>query len=286
MLLPPGTWPSTSRSTPTRPGARYPPGWADDIRVSFDGGAIGALVINDSRSPSDAQSSNPSSSAAAAFLGLLDQRGIAVAGGSGDGAAPVGASVLAGVQSAPLSEIVNELLATSDNLTAEMMVKEIGLAVAQRGSRPDGLQAMLDRLVSWGVPTAGVRLTDGSGLSYDNQLTCAALAGVLQRGSATDAVGAGLARAGQDGSTLADSFEQQGLAGVLQGKTGTLHNPYEVKSLGGYYVVAGSEVGFVLILNGPAALGYASAWEQLGAALLAAGAGPSAEALAPLSSVS
>lgn len=265
---------------------RYPPGWADDIRVSFDGGAIGALVINDSRSPSGTQSSNPSSSAAAAFLGLLDQRGIAVAGGSGDGVAPVGASVLAGVQSAPLSEIVNELLATSDNLTAEMMVKEIGLAVAQRGSRPDGLQAMLDRLVSWGVPTAGVRLTDGSGLSYDNQLTCAVLAGVLQRGSATDAVGAGLARAGQDGSTLADSFEQQGLAGVLQGKTGTLHNPYEVKSLGGYYVVAGSEVGFVLILNGPAALGYASAWEQLGAALLAAGAGPSAEALAPLSSVS
>ena len=63
-------------------------------------------------------------------------------------------------------------------------------------------------------------------------------------------------------------------------------SPYEVKSLGGYYVVAGSEVGFVLILNGPAALGYASAWEQLGAALLAAGAGPSAEALAPLSSVS
>lgn len=53
---------------------------------------------------SDAESSNPSSSAAAAFLGLLDQRGIAVAGGSGDGAAPAGVGVLAGVQSAPLSE--------------------------------------------------------------------------------------------------------------------------------------------------------------------------------------
>lgn len=260
---------------------RYPPGWANDVRASFDGGAVGALVVNDSRSTNDAQSDRPAVKAAQTFAQLLDKRGIAV-GGSDAGISPTGLGVLASVQSAPLTAILNELLATSDNLTAEMMVKEIGLAVGQSGTRDAGLQAIIDRLNAWGIPTAGLMLTDGSGLSHDNQLTCAALAGVLRRGSATDGVGAALAVAGQDGSTLADSFEQQGLVGVLQGKTGTLHNPNEVKSLSGYFVTAPDEIEFVLLLNGGSAIDYATAWDQLGAALLATAAGPQADALGPL----
>lgn len=260
---------------------RYPPGWTNDVRVSLDGGAVGALVVNDSRSTNDSQSDQPAAKAAQTFAGLLDDRGITV-GGSDTGTAPAGLGVLASVQSAPLRDILNELLATSDNLTAEMMVKEIGVAVAQSGTRAAGLQVMLDRLVAWGVPSTGVVFTDGSGLSHDNQLTCATLSGVLRRGSASDGVGAGLALAGQDGSTLADTFEQDGLLGVLQGKTGTLHNPNEVKSLSGYFVTAPDEIEFVLLLNGASATEYATAWDQLGASLLAAAAGPAPEALAPL----
>lgn len=262
---------------------RYPPGWADDIRASADGTPVGALVVNDSLSQSGAQSKDPAASAAATFVGMLRDQGIQVAG-SGVGAATTGLGVLAGVQSAPLTDIVNEMLATSDNLTAEMLVKEVGVAVAQSGTRVAGLQAILDRLTAWGVPTAGLAFTDGSGLSHDNQLTCTALASVLQRGSATDAVGGGLARAGQAGSTLADAFVQDGLVGVLQGKTGTLHNPNEVKSLSGYFVAGPDEVSFVLILNGPSAVGYTAAWQQLAEALLATAAGPSPELLAPRTS--
>ena len=261
---------------------RYPPDWANDVKVSLDGGAVGALVINDSRSTNDAQSDQPAAKAAQTFAALLGDRGIAV-GGSDAGVAPLGLGVLASVQSAPLTLILNELLATSDNLTAEMMVKEIGVAVAQSGTRAAGLQAMLGRLVTWGVPSTGLVFTDGSGLSHDNQLTCAALAGVLRRGNATDGVGAGLAVAGQEGSTLADSFEQAGLVGVLQGKTGTLHNPNEVKSLSGYFVSSADEIDFVLLLNGASAVEYASAWDQLSAALLATAAGPLPDMLAPLS---
>jgi len=260
---------------------RYPPGWANDVRVSLDGGAVGALVINDSRSSNDSQSDQPAAKAASTFAGLLLDRGIVV-GGSDVGVAPAGLGALATVQSAPLTDILNELLATSDNLAAEMMVKEIGVAVAQSGTRAAGLQAMLDRLVAWGVPATGVVFTDGSGLSHQNQLTCAALAGVLRRGSAADGVGAALAVAGQDGSTLADSFGQDGLVGVLQGKTGTLHDPNEVKSLSGYFVTAPDEVEFVLLLNGASATEYTAAWDQLAVALLATAAGPKPEALAPL----
>ena len=260
---------------------RYPPDWANDVKVSLDGGAVGALVINDSRSTNDVQSDRPAAKAAQTFAVLLGERGIAV-GGSDAGVAPAGLGVLASVQSVPLTLILNELLATSDNLTAEMMVKEIGVAVAQSGTRAAGLQAMLDRLNTWGVPTAGLVLTDGSGLSHGNRLTCAALAGVLRRGSATDGVGAGLAVAGQEGSTLADSFEQDGLIGVLQAKTGTLHNPNEVKSLSGYFVTSPDEIDFVLLLNGASAVDYAVAWDQLSAMLLAAAAGPLPDLLGPL----
>ena len=263
----------------------HPPGWSKDVRATADGAPVGALVVNDSITPSGSQDSDPAASAVESFVSLIQDRGIAVGDGSGIGTAPAGLGVLASVQSAPLTDIVNEMLATSDNLTAEMLVKEIGFSTAQSGTRSAGLQGITDRLGSWGIPTVGMVLTDGSGLSHDNQLTCATLAGVLQRGSATDAVGAGLARGGQDGSTLADAFQQEGLIGVLQGKTGTLHNPNEVKSLSGYYVTGAEEVAFVLILNGSSATAYTTAWDELGAALLAAAAGPSADLLAPRASV-
>jgi D-alanyl-D-alanine carboxypeptidase/D-alanyl-D-alanine-endopeptidase (penicillin-binding protein 4) len=122
-------------------------------------------------------------------------------------------------------------------------------------------------------------LADGSGLSRENLFTCGGLLRVLQRGSSTDVVGAGLARAGQDGSTLEGRFEQDGLNGVLQAKTGSLR---EVKALCGYMPMPdGGAVEFVLILNGASASSFAGPWDQLGAVLLAAAASPTAAALAP-----
>ena len=257
----------------------YPPGWGNDIRAVSDGAPVGALVINDSLATSGAQSNKPAASAAAAFAGLLNDRGISVEGGSGTGTAPVGAAILSSVTSATLIDVVNEMLVTSDNLTAEMLVKEVAHVGAQPGTRVAGLQAVTDRLVAWGVPMGGVVLTDGSGLSRDNRLTCAALAAVLRRGSATDAVGNGLARGGQPGSTLADSFQQAGLAGEVRAKTGSLG---EVKALSGYFVIGSDEVAFVLILNGASATNYTASWDQLAAALLAAAASPGSDALAPV----
>jgi D-alanyl-D-alanine carboxypeptidase/D-alanyl-D-alanine-endopeptidase (penicillin-binding protein 4) len=257
---------------------RFPPGWTDDIRASADGTPVGALVINDSTTPTTAHAAEPTASAAKTFVALLDDRGITVAGGADTGTAPTGLSVLGSVTSAPLVDILNEMLATSDNLTAEMLVKEIGYVAGVGGTRAGGLQIITERLATWGMPMAGVGFTDGSGLSRDNQLTCALLAGVLARGSATDPVGAGLARGGQSGSTLADSFRQAGLADVLQGKTGTLSS---VKSLSGYFVSGGTEVAFVLILNGEAAGDYQTRWDALGAALLTITGVPAADTLVP-----
>lgn len=258
---------------------RHPPGWSDDINASIDGVPVGALVVNDSISQSGGIASDPAKSAAQTFRRLLRDQGITIGGDSGVGTAPADLGVLATITSAPLSDIVNEMLATSDNLTAEMIVKEIGVASSQQGTRDAGLAAIGARLVDWGVPAEQFVLADGSGLSRENRMTCDGLLRVLQRGSSTDVVGSGLARAGQDGSTLDGKFEQAGLKDVLQAKTGSLR---EVKALCGYLPVADrGEIEFVLILNGASAASFAGPWDQLGGVLLAAAGSPAAAALAP-----
>ena len=258
---------------------RHPPGWSDDIIASIDGVPVGALVIDDSITQAGGINADPAASAASAFRRMLRNAGVSVSGSATVGVAPPDAAVLATVTSAPLSDIVNEMLATSDNLTAEMLVKEIGLATSGQGTRAAGLAAISAKLAEWGVPDGAVVLTDGSGLSRDNRITCEALLQVLQRGAADDVVGAGLAVAGQDGSTLDGKFEEAGLAGVLRAKTGSLR---EVKALCGYFPAGDGEVAFVLILNGPAATAFEGPWQQLGQTLLAVGAVPGSDALAPV----
>ena len=172
------------------------------------------------------------------------------------------------------------MLTTSDNNTAEMVLKEIGFHVKGQGTRLAGLQVVMEKLTAWGVPTAGVNLVDGSGLSDANRLTCAAILGVLEHGSASDAVGQGM--------PLADIFANGPLAGKLHGKTGSL-NPncnagqLGAKSLGGYVPEdGGGAIEFVLLQNGECiAKNYKPLWDQLGAALAAYPSGPTTATLAP-----
>lgn len=260
----------------------YPPGWGDDLKKVADGVPVSALVIDDSISQEGVISADPTGAAAKTFARLLAARNVQVDGGTSTGTATVGLGVLAAVQSAPLTDIVNEMLATSDNLTAEMIVKEIHhVASGVQGTRAGGLQVVAERLAAWGVSTAGMQLTDGSGLSRDNRLTCTTLMQVLQRTAATDPLGAGLARGGQAGSTLAEYFDRAGLIGVIQGKTGSLTG---VKSLSGYFVAGGDEVQFVIILNGTSADSFVGVWDDLADVLLAASTGPTADSLAPAAS--
>jgi serine-type D-Ala-D-Ala carboxypeptidase/endopeptidase (penicillin-binding protein 4) len=260
---------------------RHPPGWSDDIRASIDGVPVGALVINDSVSQTGAISDDPARHAASVLTRLLRDRGVVVEGDADTGSLAAGTVQLATVTSQALPALLNEMLATSDNLTAEMLVKEIGAKAGGAGTREAGLKVISDTLAKWGTPLEGVELHDGSGLSRENRITCTTLLAVLQRGSATDPVGAGLARAGQDGSTLDGKFEEPGLAGVLQAKTGSLR---EVKALCGYFPAGGDEIAFVLVLNGPTATAFDTRWDLLGTALLAAAASPGADVLTPLRS--
>ena len=243
-------------------GSRYDdeyfaPGWGVGV-AGLEGGPYDALIANDSRVlGEDLRANDPNVGAAREFIRLLEERGVEVVGQATSGTAPADSIELTSIESAPLEDVVAEMLGNSDNNTAELLVKEIGATETLPGTREAGLAIMREQLVEWGVDVGAVVLADGSGLSLDNRLTCEALAAVVERYDSDSAIGRALPVAGQTG-TLSDVFVDHPVQGRLLGKTGSLNNPPfnvdppAVKSLAGYLPVeGGGEVEYVLILNGP-----------------------------------
>ena len=269
----------------------YAPSWTNDVRFS-EGGPVSALLMNDSREAPDQSSNDPVSGAAAVLTAALRASGVTVGGSPGRGVAPADVPVVAAVTSQPLSAVVAEMLTTSDNNTAEMLLKEIGHHSGGAGTREAGLGVVLSTLQAWGIATDGVVLVDGSGLSDDNRLTCNVLLAVLQHQRADDALGQGLAVAGVKGGTLSDAFTGTTLEGVLRGKTGTLYNYNDgiggkpgAKALSGFVPLAGGgAIEFSLILNGPQVsekVVYRPTWDAFARALVTYPSGPSAADLGP-----
>jgi serine-type D-Ala-D-Ala carboxypeptidase/endopeptidase (penicillin-binding protein 4) len=279
-------------------GTRYDdeffvPSWGAGV-AGVEAGPYDALVVNDSRTLGRAgRQPDPNDAAAREFVRLVRERGVGVDNGWGTGAADPALPVLAGIQSRPLADIVAQMLTTSDNDTAEMLLKEVGFADRGEGTLAAGLDVVDRTLRSWGVPMSGVRLVDASGLSSDNRLTCAALLAVLQR-VAGGPVAAGLPIAGRSG-TLAEEFVGSAMDGRLIAKTGTLGNPPDdldppaAKGLAGYVgTSAGSTIEFVLLLNGPTIDerdSYEPYWGALGERLAAYPEGPDPAVVSPLSPV-
>jgi serine-type D-Ala-D-Ala carboxypeptidase/endopeptidase (penicillin-binding protein 4) len=243
-------------------GSRYDdeffaPGWGVGV-AGLEAGPYDALMVNDGRVLNDnLRVNDPNEGAAREFTRMLQDRGITIAGRPSSGVAMPESTVIAAVESVPVAEIVAEMLANSDNNTAEMLMKEIGLVGEGIGSREAGARVMTAKLVEWGIDTTNVVVADGSGLSLDNRLTCAVILAVLQRHNPSSALGSALPVAGETG-TLRDIFADQSVAGRLMGKTGTLNNPPfnadppAVKALSGYLPVeGGTAVEYSLVLNGP-----------------------------------
>lgn len=275
-------------------GELYPSSWASDVRFT-DGGPVSALLINDSRESATVASTDPVVGAATVLAALLTERGITVGTPSVAGPAPVDAPIITSIDSVPLPGILAEMLSTSDNSTAEMVLKEIGLAASGAGTREAGLAVLMSTMQTWGIPTEGILLVDGSGLSDDDRMTCAALLKVLQHGSVADAVGEGLAVGGAPGTTLYDAFlTGEPLSGVIRAKTGTLTNLADgttndgkpgAKSLSGFVPTEGGEViEFSLLLNGQTIADptqYVPIWKAMAAIFADYPSGPTAADLGP-----
>ena len=265
-------------------GSRYDdqwfhPTWSPELH-GVEAGPLDALMVNDSwQSPSGDYADDPAASAAQIFTQLLRERGIPVSKGSATGVTQF-APEIASIESQPLSAIVQEMLLTSDDNTAEMLVKEMGSQAGAGGTTEAGLAVVRDMLAQWELPLDGVVLVDGSGLSRDNRVTCTLLIGALRQGSASDALGAALPVAATSG-TLDDQFLDSPMAGRLLAKTGSLT---DVKSLSGYLPTSGGEIEFALVLNQGDADEpgtFQPIWNALGVALDTYPSSASVDQLAP-----
>jgi len=261
-------------------GERLGPGWRPGY---VSGGAVapvGALMVDGGRVRPDrvARHADPALAAGEALAALL-QPGAPVAVERGT-AAP-GAVVLASVTSPPVPQLVEGMLARSDNDLAEALARHVALAQGRPASFEGAASAVQEvlapALADVGVAPDAVALVDGSGLSRSNRLQPAALTRLLAAAGTDDRFApllTGLPVAGFDG-TLERRYRTGGgvpAAGVVRAKTGTLDG---VSALAGLVLTAdGRLLAFDLTADGVptgATRGAEAALDRLAAALAACG---------------
>jgi D-alanyl-D-alanine carboxypeptidase/D-alanyl-D-alanine-endopeptidase (penicillin-binding protein 4) len=246
-----------------------------------DGGRINPKQVD----PPSPRYVTPDLAAGQAFARLLGAPANAVALGTAPtpvaaspsaGAVPVPGTLLGTVSSPPLVRILEEMLRTSDNTVAELMARQVALARSQPATFAGAGAAVLDELGDLGLPTAGLKIADGSGLSTEDRLTVQLLTGVLALAARPDqpalhALFTGLPVAGYSG-TLSGRFRSPSANpadGTLRAKTGTLPG---VNSLAGYVTDAsGRLLGFAVLADHVTAgiLPGEAALDRVGTALAA-----------------
>lgn len=200
---------------------RTAPGWKPSFYL-WESPPLSALVV-DGDVYDKHLALRPAVAAAGTFRRLLRAAGIS-AGPVGLQRAPSGATLLGEVESRPLRDVIRGMDLESDNFTAEMIVKEIGAETGDAGTTAAGLAVVTKDLAAAGVPLAGVRLADGSGLSLDDRVTARALAALLllvwRNPELRDMVWRALPVAGVSG-TLRDRLDSRPTLGAVRAKTGT-----------------------------------------------------------------
>jgi serine-type D-Ala-D-Ala carboxypeptidase/endopeptidase (penicillin-binding protein 4) len=87
---------------------------------------------------------------------------------------------LASAKTQPLSESLKIMMKVSNNLYAEMMLRNLGVRATGLGSVDTGVAVLEGFLDKIGTPRNGVSLNDGSGLSRKNLITPESVVHVLQ----------------------------------------------------------------------------------------------------------
>jgi D-alanyl-D-alanine carboxypeptidase/D-alanyl-D-alanine-endopeptidase (penicillin-binding protein 4) len=231
--------------------------WPASYRLGSTVGSLGALRVNAGRNgwaddpaapAGGGDGGDPALLAAATFTRLLEARGVVVGGPAATATAPADSVVVAEMTSPRLDAMLDELLAWSDNGFAELLVKELGLAVSGQPTTEAGTAVVTSTLAGWGLGEGSTVIADGSGLDTGNRLTCDALVGTLEMADDDAAVLDGLARPGSPG-TMWGRLTEPAAIGRVRAKTGTLDT---VRALAGDVASAAVDrIRFAFITNGP-----------------------------------
>ncbi|MER7517309.1 D-alanyl-D-alanine carboxypeptidase/D-alanyl-D-alanine-endopeptidase [Streptomyces sp. NPDC126499] len=229
----------------------------------------------DSHTGTAPRSTDPARDTATAFADLLHRAGITVQGTPTPGKSPQGdkAAPLARTHSAPLADLVEHTLTHSDNDLAEALARQTALAHRQPASFTGAAKAVHDELARLGLPLAGARFADGSGLDRRDRISAGLLTGILTRAAdptrpTLRPVLTGLPVGGFSG-TLADRYDDPATtpgAGTVRAKTGTLKG---VDTLAGTVVTADGRLLAFAFLAGDTASPFTArpALDRLSAAL-------------------
>jgi D-alanyl-D-alanine carboxypeptidase/D-alanyl-D-alanine-endopeptidase (penicillin-binding protein 4) len=220
-------------------------GYGLDLDV---GGPLSGLLYDRGLAKEDgsALQSQPAMFAAQQLTLALRSAGVRVAHGvTGTGTAPAGAPQLAAVDSPPIATLVRLTLVPSDNLFAEMLLKDLGARFGGAGSTAAGAAVVLHTIAS--AFHVHPRIVDGSGLSRADHTSPHQVVLLLSALRANAQLRAGLPVAGRTG-TLADRMRGTPAQDRCQAKTGTLSN---VSALAGYCTAAnGHLLAFAFVENG------------------------------------
>lgn len=219
-------------------------------------GPLSALSVNDARTygviagqrgPTAQPASDPPGYAATALSQMLAARGITVAGPPGSGKAPASLSEVVSVASMPLSDVVAEMLTHSDNNTAELLVKSLGVKGSGVGSTEAGIAVIRKDLEAEGLLSKDIVVVDGSGLDTGNRVTCRLLSSILEADGADGPLSKGLAPSDGNVGTLADRYRNSPAKGAVRAKTGTLR---AVTALSGWVTSSkGAKLRFSFVIN-------------------------------------
>ncbi|MCU1626554.1 MAG: D-alanyl-D-alanine carboxypeptidase/D-alanyl-D-alanine-endopeptidase [Pseudonocardia sp.] len=241
-------------------GPTLAPGWEPaDVPGGFVAPMVPLMLDGGRIDPAEQDGPRVDDPAAQAGLAFAKKLGLGASAVS-EGTAPPDAQDLGVVVSAPVSQLVEHLMTTSDNVLAEALARKLAITRKGHPSFAGAAQETLAALSQAGFDVTGAVMADGSGLSTDDRVPPRLLGAVLGA-AAAPAEGpddteflrpiiSGLPVAGGDG-TLTDRFGNGASAagrGVVRAKTGTLTG---VSSLAGVVTdVDGRLLVFALMSNG------------------------------------
>lgn len=199
----------------------------------------------------------------ALVAGLWDELGGSVSGRVRGGTTHPEATTLVTETSPALGEVVREMNKWSSNVIARQLLAVLGAGKPTSDAVAAGVAAATARLASAGIPTDGLVIENGSGLSRIARIRAASLGKLLltawQRPYMPEFI-ASLPIAGVDGTAMGrlNSSPANGYAHV---KTGTIN---DVRAMAGYVLDRnGRRHAVVMMVNDPAASASKDAQDAL-----------------------
>ncbi len=211
-----------------------------NVPAGGGGGYVGEITVAD-----------PARFAASVFRETLEAAGISVAGKTT--AHTLEAQELPGFKTmvehrAKLAQALVPVNTNSQNLHAEMLLRQLGLAYAGKGTFKTGIAALREWLEKNSLLDEAMTILDGSGLAAGNRVSARALAGVLAlmaRRDDAEIFRASLAVGGESG-TLKKRMRETPLKGNVAAKTGYING---VRALSGYLLAGKRRIAFSMLMN-------------------------------------